>query len=210
MARKSQKSEKKVQSVSPKTVTDPATALLPTMPLIDGEEEADFHAFRAKCLAASSPKDAIEEVWVVDFISYAWEANRLRRMKTAIIQSARRKAVEDIVFEYGEGSIFPEHQNLFDRRDTSQRIALTWSQGENDHVDYIASLLEAHGLSLDTVVAKAVSAKIEDLERIDKLIASYDYRRDSALKEMEKRRDQIARRLSQFTDANFEELEAAE
>ena len=56
---------------------------------------------------------------------------------------------------------------------------------------------------------------LDKLERTDKLIASHDYRRDAAIRELEKRRDILAKRAREFTDAVFtdvdiEELESAE
>jgi hypothetical protein len=64
-------------------------------------------------------------------------------------------------------------------------------------------------------MALAITIKLGDLERIDKLIASYNTRRDAALRELEKRRDILARRAREFTentiiDAEVEILVAAE
>ena len=56
---------------------------------------------------------------------------------------------------------------------------------------------------------------MDDIDQIDKLIGHYDQRRDNAIKELEKRRDTLARRayiFSQtFSDADFvEEHDATE
>ena len=64
-------------------------------------------------------------------------------------------------------------------------------------------------------MAKAVENCLPVLERIDKLVNAYDYRRDAALRELEKRRDLLAKRARDFAnsmvpDAEVVEVKAAE
>jgi len=42
--------------------------------LIDGEDLTAYEAFRAAALEVIVPKDAIERVWLQDFLDYTWEA----------------------------------------------------------------------------------------------------------------------------------------
>ena len=73
------------------------TPFTPSLPLIEGESDADYQSFRESCLRALKPKDAVEAVWLQDFIDYTWEAQRLKRMKTAIIEAEKRNAVERLI-----------------------------------------------------------------------------------------------------------------
>ena len=75
--------------------------------LIDGESAADYEAFRQGCHKAIEPKDEIERVWLGDFITYTWEAQRLRRMKTVFLPTARKEAVETLVKQFGGEIVNP-------------------------------------------------------------------------------------------------------
>jgi len=194
---------------SDETKTDPEVlgSSMPVPPLIDGESEADYHAFRESCLRAVRPKDAIEKIWLQDFIDYSWEATRFRRMKVALIQATRREAVERLVKDCLGSDLLTW--------DAAKSLAQGWSSSNEDSVAEVNALIEQHGHNFDTVLAMAVSLKLKDLERIDRLIASYDYRRDAAIRELEKRRDLLAKRAREIADAKItdikvEKLEAAE
>ena len=51
------------------------------------------------------------------------------------------------------------------------------------------------GLTLDSIMAQALSDQLRQVERIDHMIASADARRNRVLAEIERRREAIARRL---------------
>lgn len=192
---------------SPTTINDLLTGpYQPMIHLIDGEARADYDAFFEQCRTAVQPEDAIEEIWLRDFINYAWEINRLQRMKAALIQSARRYAVERILSGYCD----PDGEPTTYAR--AQTISYAWSLGDSDAVEYVNSVLRANDLNIDAIMTKAITSKLKDLERLDKLIDAYTTRRDGALRQMEKRRDQISKRLQALasTDADFEVLPAAE
>ena len=173
----------------------------PALPLIDGENRADYESFHTSCLQAIKPADAIERVWLQDFINYTWEAQRLRRMKAALIQANKRDAVECLIrdFEYKDNVIYQ-----------SNSLSIEWSRGEGEIVEYVEALLHEHGLTEDTLMAKAVENCLSVLERIDKLINAYDYRRDAALRELEKRRDLLAKRARDFANSMVPDVEVVE
>ena len=174
-----------------------------SLPLIEGEKEADYQAFSERCLKAIKPKDAVETVWLQDFIDYTWEAQRLKRMKPALIEEKKCKAVERLIRDYGDTKM----------ANMAGPLSKEWSRREQETVEYVEALFDEHGLSDATVMAKAVEGCLETLECFDKLIASYDHRRDAGLRELEKRRDSFAKRAREFgettiTDVEPEELEA--
>lgn len=177
---------------------------LATTPLIEGECEADYKAFHASCISAVLPKDAIEEIWLQDFVVYSWEAQRLRRMKVAVINASRKSAVEDLLRELLENN----HTHYADVYSAAKSLSHNWSSSDKETVEIVEGLLKDHNLDLDTITAKAVLLKLKDIERIDKLIASSDYRRDAAIRELEKRRDLLAKRAREFTDAVITDVEA--
>ncbi len=167
-------------------------------PLLDGEDAQEFADFQLSCINAIQPRNAIEEVWVMDFANYTWEAMRLRRLKVALIHSNQQEAVKRLLEDHGEDFV---------------RAAVTaekWSEGEEEAKAYVAQFIETHGLGEAAIAAVALNRILKEFERLDKLIASYDYRRDKAIRELEQRRDVLARRARDFTnhvtDAEYVEL----
>ena len=187
-----------------KAAAGPFAAVLAAPRLIDGEDEGSYLEFRTACLSALKPQDAIDAVWIQDFVDYSWEALRLRRMREPLIQAARTAAVAALLrdncgTEWGE----------------SEQLSTAWSASEPKAVAEVDALFTARGIDTETIMATAVTAKLNHLERIDKLMGHYDHRRDAAIRSLEKRRDSLARRARDFADtliedAAFEELAASD
>ena len=170
---------------------------MPSLPLIEGENEADYQSFRESCLREIKPKDIVEIVLLQDFIDYRWEAKRFKRMKAALIEAEKRKAVENLIRDYADANLANEARSL----------SKEWSRGEQETVEFVEDLLAEHGLSNATVMAKAVEGCLGTLEPLDKLIGFYDYRRDAALRELEKRRDLLAKRARDFGETMITDVE---
>lgn len=101
MAKKQNKGSKKTGQ-APATVRGDAIIealndYLPPAPLIEGDNPSDYEAFQAQCLAAIRSKDAIEHIWLRDFIDYSWEILRFLRMRAALIGSSHKEAVRRLV-----------------------------------------------------------------------------------------------------------------
>ena len=164
---------------------------VPHLPLIKGENLAEYEDFLMSSISYLKPTNIIEKIWLQDIIDYTWEALRLKNMKTSFIQSKMKEAVKWIIYEYVKGAV-----------DLSQaeRVAMEWSEGDAAAVEFVEGLIREHGLGESVILAKALKGNLMTIERIDKLIASYNYRRDTALRELEKRRDLLARRARDFAD----------
>lgn len=185
--------------------------VMPALPLIAGECAADQHAFELACRRALRPKDAIEDVWAQDFIDYEWELQRLRRMKVAVIQAARREAMREFLPDY----LTPGDLRGSSKGETARLLAEDWSRGNPKATARVINVLKRHDLSLDAVMAAALLARLDQLECFDKLIGVAEHRRNAALGELEKRRDLLAKRAREFatgqaTDVDVEILPAAQ
>ena len=187
----------KATSARLSTSQDVADIFKPS-PLLDGEDEAEYTGFVEQCITAIKPQDAIERVWLLDFIDNTWDVRRLRRIKVSLVQAARKSAVKSLIGQYTKYALYsPE----------AHRIVDNWSEGEAEYLDYVRGVLETNGLSEDAIVAEAFRDQFKVLERIDGLIASYSYRRDAAIRELERRRDSLAKRAREFAKAEAEEAE---
>lgn len=177
-----------------------ANLSLAQVPLLEGESADDLHHFRMAAMDAIQPRDAIEAVWLQDFISYTWESMRLRRLKIEIVTGAQKTALHYMLNGLPTGELPYADQ---------KELIRNWARQEPAAIDEVNRLLTSLGQSMDNVVTAAFRNQLDDVDQIDKLIGHYDQRRDNAIKELEKRRDTLARRayiFSQtFSDADFDE-----
>lgn len=185
---------------TPKIVTNDAAEVLcdPGFEacLIDGESAADYEAFRADCLSAVGPKDAIERVWLEDFVQCTWEIRRLRKYRSVYLQAARQDALYWLLHQLGMELL------------NAKGIALKWMCSDREARRSVEQLLLKNGMSVDTIVAKAAIREMRAMETIDKLIASNENRRNSAIRELERRREGLARRAREFAAMSADLVEA--
>jgi hypothetical protein len=74
-------------------------------------------------------------------------------------------------------------------------LTTAYTEGEAAAVTEVEMILRRRGLDIDSLMAQALAEKLDDLERIERLIAGADARRNRALHELERRLDSFARRL---------------
>jgi hypothetical protein len=164
-------------------------------PLITGEDVAVYDGLLAGIARNVSPSGHVEWLWVKDILDLAWEARRLRRLKAGLLQVAREEALAKVLLQIlSEGGTPPDA--YFRAHD----LANAWVQGETDARRRVGKLLRENDLDIDAVMAQALSLKLNDIERIDRMIGAAESRRDKVLREIETRRDSLARRLRQTSD----------
>jgi hypothetical protein len=86
----------------------------------------------------------------------------------------------------------------------------SWIKNERKGIKNIKSMLSDWGLSEADIHAQTLAKKIDEFERIERLIANAEARRNTALRELERHREAVGRRLrnaldtedAQFVDAD--------
>lgn len=206
-----------------------ANPSLADIPLLESESAQDLDGFRLAAMDAIKPGDAIEAIWLQDFVSYAWESLRLRRLKTEVITQDRVRVLHNTLLmrarPKSDPAEFAEIAELAGTADVAaiierfssgdldalDELTRKWAKNDPDAIREVDRLLADAGLDMDGILASTFAGQLEFVTRIDKLIGHYDQRRDNAIKELEKRRDTLARRayvFSQtFSDATFDEDE---
>jgi len=181
-------------------VSGPVAKILEQRPLITGEEPADYDDLLAHIATAVKPKDAVEWIWVKDVVDLVWEAQRLRRLRAALLMTARIMAMSDILRPLinQDNDIMSLLAVVGD--DTATKTAKGWTRGETEAVEEAEELLEDHGLDIDAVMAKAFVSHIKELEQIERMMTTAEIRRDKVLNEIENRRDAVAWRLRKAAD----------
>ena len=93
------------------------------------------------------------------------------------------------------------------RADKAKELMQEYVRGERDAVTLIQELLTDAGVSMDTFMTNALAQKIDIIERIDRLAAVAESRRNAALREIDRRRavlgETLRRRVQEIEDGDF-------
>jgi hypothetical protein len=167
-------------------------------PLLEGESSVDYDDLLARVSAAVKPTDILEEIFVRDVVDLSWEALRLRRLKAALLESSQHRGIREL------SSLFFGYSEMDD-------IADGWQKREPEVVQRVEKALRSAGLTREHVMAETLSVELDNIERIDRLIASAEARRNAALREVDRHRSAIAqtlrRAIEEPEDAEFEVVE---
>lgn len=174
-------------------------SLLGPPPLLEGENANDYHALNAQIRSAVAPKDIIEEMWVRDVVDLFWETIRLRRLKAKLMRAAAHEGLDKLLQPLAG---FMEHRDL----------ANGWARRDAKSVKQVDALLKQAGLDQEAITAQTLAEKLDTFERIDRMIMQTEARRNMILREVDRHRDVLARRLREATaeieDAEFTEIAA--
>ena len=167
--------------------------------LLEGEDIGEYERLLARVTAAVAPADIIEEFWVRDVVDLVWEALRLRRLKASLLLSSTAAGLQKVlapILEYSE----------------LKPLVEAWYGRDESALKDVATLLEQAGLTMDHVMAETLSAKLDDVERIDRMIANAEARRHVVLREVDRHRAAVAARLRAaaevIEEGEFEEVPA--
>ena len=155
--------------------------------LLEDEDAAAYEEIFARISAAVKPADFLEEIWVRDVVALVWEAFRLRRLKTCLMEAAVPHGLARVI------SSLRLHA-------AAKEIAAGWALRNGECVRQVESLLDQSGLTMEHVMAERLAERIEDVERIDRMIASAEQRRGAMLREVERHRASLASRLRLASD----------
>jgi hypothetical protein len=91
----------------------------------------------------------------------------------------------------------------------AQQLAWKWSCGDEAATREVEEALRRRGLTIEAVMAQTLSVRIDDCERIDRMITIAEARRDAVLREIGHRRAAFREALRRASeDAADEAIEA--
>lgn len=174
-----------------------ATDVLPrSQVILKCEDEEQYRQILDKVTRNVHPADIIEQFWVQDVTDLVWEALRLRRLKGSLLHAASRQGLIKVLEPLGD---------LI----KATVLADGWFGGKQWATQEVDQLLKEAGLSFDIVIAEGLAGKLDHIERIDRMIASAEARRNTTLREISRHRDSAAASLARASEA-IEEAEFAE
>jgi hypothetical protein len=186
-------------------VLDRVIAIAPA-PLLPGEEEADYAEVAVRLVSAAKPRDAIEEFLIRDAIDLTWEILRLRRAKAGILKASMKTGVEEVLKTLNHNPT-RSFRNL-------QELSSWWMAGDKRARKEVEAVLHEAQLSVNEVTAKTLEHKLTNFERLDRMLASAEARRNNALREIDRHRSAfgaaVRQAIDEAEDVEFRDVETGE
>ena len=171
-----------------------AAAMAPPL-LLQGENAADYADLTAKILAGTQPKDFIEELFARDVIDLTWEIFRLRRLKAGVLRATADEGVKHVLLSLESG-----------KPTETVNFSGPWRNGQFEVRKERTRVLAETGLTMDDAIARGLPIAIDTLERVDRMLASAETRRNNTLREIEGHREELGRAVRAAIEAEREEL----
>jgi hypothetical protein len=168
-------------------------------PIINGEDPDSYNKLHDQVRSAVAPTDVIEEMWVRDVVDAFWESLRLRRLRAKLFVACEHEGLRLIL------------ESMVDA-DETDKLVYGWLDRNPRNVKQVNKLLAQAGFTHETIVAQTLSARLDEFDRIDRMIAQAETWRNGVLREIDRRREAVSRRLREalddIQDAEFQDESA--
>ena len=171
-------------------------------PLYCTEDTEAYDQLYDRLRSAIAPNDVIEEIWVRDVADLTWDCLRLRRLKAKKMH---------LMSKWG---LMATLERLRVTDESRRDLSYQWDTGGPSARHGICEFLRKSSVNPDNLEALDLSDGLDDLERMDRMIMRSEARRNVALREIDRHRDAVARRLreavAEIEDAEFEDVSSAD
>jgi hypothetical protein len=148
----------------------------PKLPLLITESADDFEVLHDSVARRFQARDIIERKYVDDLASIMWEIDRLRQCKVAMLNTAFRDSLEQVLAQM----LTMPGQDQSDVRADAQNLAYAWFT-DTKAKKQILELLHRFGLDETAIEAEAMRSLFSELEPIENMLTSLEWRYDKAL-----------------------------
>jgi hypothetical protein len=154
-------------------------------PVLITEREEEFDELYAALTQELAPRGIVEKLYVADIANLVWEKRRLRRSKTAILDMASQRAVQEILCR-------PELASV--DRHWAEKASAVWLSHAGVREDII-EYLEASGLDESAIEAETMRRVASDLEMLDRMMALLETRFEKMLRAIADYRESFANQV---------------
>jgi hypothetical protein len=151
-------------------------------PLFEGEDTKAYDEFLTRISTAVKPVDILEDIWVRDLVDLTWDVFRLRRLKANVMMANAHKGLSEILAPLVGSS-------------EAETLAEAWAARKSDVAKEVDKALASAGLGMDAVMVQTLSLKLDDIERIEHMIAIAEARRNTTLREIDRHRETLGEKL---------------
>ena len=143
----------------------------PAAPFRGGDAAAYDERF-ARIAEAMKPEDIFVELWARDIADLDWEVSRLRRLQASLMTAAAYEGLQKIL------------EPLLESYPDQVQLVRAWAARDKAAIKRVDELLASAGLTMDAVMAQTLCTYLDEFERIARMIASAEARRDAILHEV--------------------------
>jgi hypothetical protein len=170
--------------------------LRPMALLLGAEPANEFASLRKELKNEINPEGVIEQMYVDEFATHIWEIRGLRRYKMSILSSSRLAALQGILQQLLDHRDF---EYAKDHRQAVEELARGWFEKKKAKTQ-VAALLRRFQMDEDAIEAEAFRLSFEDLERLDRMLALAELRRDKTLRCVADYRKILSKQLQRTAD----------
>jgi hypothetical protein len=157
------------------------------------ESAGDYESLTKSLQQAMSPRGFIEHLYVAEMGAIVWESLRLRRCAAAIINTAFRAALKNLLVQFWKN---PDQPPPYQE---SEVLAFEWFTDPNAK-QRVAEILNNFHLDETAIEAEATRSVAADLELLDRMLMSLEARRNRALRGIADYRASFAEKVQQASD----------
>ena len=166
-----------------------------------GESLAEYWRLYSLFQADIAPADVIEKIWLRDLVDLQWEVRRWRRLNNEFLSSSKYDGLDKIL-----NSLF-----YTDGGGAPMEFKRNWMRRDPTAIAEVSRVLDLMGLTEDSILAQTLAVKLDVIDRIDRMTFQAERRRDLAIQQIERRREDLAARArAAVKRASEEEIEDVE
>ena len=158
----------------------------------------DFAALNAALMEEIKPRGIIERLYVDDIAALVWEILRLRRCKVAIVNTAFKNALSEIVYRLAD-----EPEPDTPEREWYETTLVDWFS-KPEARKAVLELLAEFGLDEAAIEAEAIRSVFSELEVLDRMLTLQESRRNKALRSIADYRDGFAKQVREVSNRVIE------
>jgi hypothetical protein len=151
--------------------------------LFEGEDPKNYDEHLTKIRTAVGSTDILGEILVRDYGDLDFQVLRLRRVQVNLIKVNTYKGLAETL-------------TPLVGRSRAETLAEGWAAKKSGVVAEVDQILASANLNIDGVLAQTFSIKLNELERIEHLIALAETRRNATLREIERHQQALAQKLT--------------
>ena len=176
--------------------------------LLPGESFAEYWRLYSLFQADLAPADVIEKIWLRDLVDLQWEVRRLRWLGNELLSSSKHDGLDKIL-----SSLFYAYDGA------PTELKRNWMGRDPTAIAKVSRLLDLAGLTEDAILAQTLAVQLDVIDRIDRMTFQAERRRDHAIEQIERRREDLAARAraavkrageEKIEDVEFKELSEPE
>ncbi len=172
-------------------------------PITPIEPPLEYNRLILRFIREIKPTDVVEWIWIKDIVDLIWESRRLRKVETLLITMSVPGALQDIITDASRSDpkALPEK--------SAEMIAYRYLQSDPKSAEIVDLSFARLRIDTSQLEARAYLVALKDIERIERLIAICDRRRDDMIREIYRRRESLGRifkKTMDAVDAEFSDL----